>query len=1330
MTLLLFTFGGVGRQVSGALKIDLSGLAKLTGKVGGVVMEVLNAAQYAVDLAFRFLNDVDVVLEELETSITTGPFADGVDLAARLVDATENLFLVIERARASVALGNSAMAVSTTLNSASDTATDIVSTLSDLTSGYSSVATSISSVSTTLDALLTDVTAASQTLNDTLAILQRPFDGAGPDPVASAWTPALLNAQALGPAVGSVAVSVGKLHALAATRTGPVAPLLDVSVATAAASAAVNYTFALGLLQDTEAAARDALDAYTSGSLTDAQWVARVTNMVPQLTANRDGVVSQVAAAAPILPLAKLLAGARASAARSRPVVCGGEASSLSLAASQVLALLDDRSVNTSAALASLKSALGAMSIHAPSLAALSVSYPVLSTLSGPTQSVTNFTESLAVAGDSIATLVRLVDSLDTLQSSFLSHTNSTTWPVESAAVACGPFVDAVQGLVLDPAFADVVSALQSELESLYAGVSEYTSDAATIRDIVVRIIRVVDKFPTFRAAADVMREGVKVVQTVLDAIETPFNHGFAFLKGTQQMIEDMGSSGTGVGGALVAGLKDATLPGLSNRVLANSSAVTQVWRDAQVFRELARAARVEFALPAVQRSTRNALLDAAVAGDIQVDPVLAAIDAALSYRSTLLAVDTFGAVVALVNLGDTKSMCGRLSAALDAVSALDVDLVLSPQTALSDVQGLAVLLTSNTTAGESTATMCIPCIQAALTSLRADAMNLQGQLQSADALVRSAPALVNAADATNVVGGRHAAIIAGGQLGPGLQAVAASASLTKAGLGATQQLLAAWTAANNSVTAAQGRAATALNRLNGTQGVVRASDLFIQSANVSMVAVERLQTDVDVALGYTSAMNAFLNADALAQFFEFAVEIPVDGLGNVFDVVRDGVRILRVLLEKVREGMQFVLDKVELVRGVIGDVRRELLALVQGPSVAGLISTPVPTCANATDATVPPCLHSVYRSWDVLRTYVFPLNSLLLYLLTHLGQKSWVVPGMFDGYVLAGVTFAGYDASGSVRFAASVYNADESFHHRSLPPIIVMHDSDTGELLRVLELYQAPGVALAGTVTGVTKTWSDTVIVSVVVNGAGALVGFSLGELVAEASGAKRGSPAGVLVAGVDSVGYRMYLNLRPEDIVPYGGVSFYRKDGDCRLMLFQGDAGNTTLVIPISNCKWIVGVRIKKDGLEYPLMPQAFTLDLGPNIVGASVFQDEYGLVTYAGVLRCVIQKGYDCRVSFVALNTSRTDVLGLHTWSRAVDPDGSPSAAVYELSVPSGAVGLGWDGDARDFLIGFSGGADKNAGLMKSAGRLMEDRIMVIDMPILKTVAPGACLNVSSC
>jgi hypothetical protein len=72
---------------------------------------------------------------------------------------------------------------------------------------------------------------------------------------------------------------------------------------------------------------------------------------------------------------------------------------------------------------------------------------------------------------------------------------------------------------------------------------------------------------------------------------------------------------------------------------------------------------------------------------------------------------------------------------------------------------------------------------------------------------------------------------------------------------------------------------------------------------------------------------------------------------------------------------------------------------------------------------------------------------------------------------------------------------------------------------------------------------------------------------------------------------------------------------------------------------------------------------------------------------------------------------------TWSLA--PNTKP---VYTLALPSGAVGLGWDPDAQDFLVGFNGASSGSLPAMKRAGRLLEDRMLVFGKPILRTIKPG--------
>jgi hypothetical protein len=100
----------------------------------------------------------------------------------------------------------------------------------------------------------------------------------------------------------------------------------------------------------------------------------------------------------------------------------------------------------------------------------------------------------------------------------------------------------------------------------------------------------------------------------------------------------------------------------------------------------------------------------------------------------------------------------------------------------------------------------------------------------------------------------------------------------------------------------------------------------------------------------------------------------------------------------------------------------------------------------------------------------------------------------------------------------------------------------------------------------------------------------------------------------------------------------------------------------------------------------------------------------------MRIPPHQGYDCRLEFLPLNIT-SGGASLDTWFLA---DGA--TPVYTLALPSGAVGLGWDPDAQDFLVGFNGASDANLASMKRAGRLLEDRMFVFGKPILKTVRPG--------
>jgi hypothetical protein len=151
------------------------------------------------------------------------------------------------------------------------------------------------------------------------------------------------------------------------------------------------------------------------------------------------------------------------------------------------------------------------------------------------------------------------------------------------------------------------------------------------------------------------------------------------------------------------------------------------------------------------------------------------------------------------------------------------------------------------------------------------------------------------------------------------------------------------------------------------------------------------------------------------------------------------------------------------------------------------------------------------------------------------------------------------------------------------------------------------------------------------VVNGLGAIVGYDVATIVSGSTGAAAGTPSGSLVPGTDASGRPMFLHL--EDFLPQGGVAFYQRDHDCRLVLSEGGAGEgpRTLVFPLLDCAWFTGLTVTwPDGTTYPLLPQKFYLSLGPDVTGLVVFRDDVDLVTYAAVQRCVIAKVRVCAMA----------------------------------------------------------------------------------------------------
>jgi hypothetical protein len=535
-------------QVSGALKIDLSGVAKAVGKVGNLIMEVLNAVQAAIELGLKLLKDVDEALAELETVLTTGPFGQALVLTERIVNATANVLTVVQHARESVSQGQTAVVVSPQASAALFTASSLLSGLAEAKDPEFVLNPALSNASTALQSVLGELQSAGDLLGSTQGALLAPVS-----PHAPSWLAALSDAQALGVTVHTLLASLGKANGVITAgglpaATLPTTPLGRATTATPAATLP-NFQVARAALLTAASAAQEALAVYASGSVSDAAWVGQVASLVPQLTAHRATVLGELAHVGPVQELAALVGAVRASSAHSYTVLCSGEVVAVQSSVTQALGLLGD-GASGSTALAQLGSTLGSMLGTLGTLRGVATSPTVTTSASGPTHSARWFTEAVQGLQEGAGVMSGFVDVADVMQGAHIQSLQWVTGPIEAAAAVSMSFVTAVQGMVQDSAFTTLLTMLQvslwalscwvrgpcafqrpvhsrasvhlhsllphatpfcfslclvrapsqDELNVVYAEVSEYTSDAATIRDVVVRLIKVRPWSPTHRS--------------------------------------------------------------------------------------------------------------------------------------------------------------------------------------------------------------------------------------------------------------------------------------------------------------------------------------------------------------------------------------------------------------------------------------------------------------------------------------------------------------------------------------------------------------------------------------------------------------------------------------------------------------------------------------------------------------------------------------------------------------------------------------------------------------------------------------------------------------
>lgn len=329
-------------------------------------------------------------------------------------------------------------------------------------------------------------------------------------------------------------------------------------------------------------------------------------------------------------------------------------------------------------------------------------------------------------------------------------------------------------------------------------------------------------------------------------------------------------------------------------------------------------------------------------------------------------------------------------------------------------------------------------------------------------------------------------------------------------------------------------------------------------------------------------------------------------------------------------------------------------------------------------------------------------------YLLTQLGRQTLPAPGAFDGYTLAATAFLTATSS-RPRLLLSVYNSNPKALLDADPGVslLVVHsntnrDGTGGTLLRVIELFVSPD-APVGNVTGVAMSWTKHVIITHEGEDGGTVAtAFSVSSIEALAI-AGRGQPVASLNATMDG------STVLSTAVGPaQGGISFFRDGFRCALLVASGSESSAAAaaVFTMADCEWL-------DKGDHGTSSPAANFTTPTHVTGMVVFRHNVDRKTYAAMTRCTISRGFDCRIEFVAVNTT--------SWGLLEDP-------VYRLAVPSGAVGLAFDdSDVRQFVFGCNGAAEANVRKVRSSGQFLEGRIMVVDKPIFVSVPFGVKKNI---
>jgi hypothetical protein len=876
------------------------------------------------------------------------------------------------------------------------------------------------------------------------------------------------------------------------------------------------------------------------------------------------------------------------------------------------------------------------------------------------------------------------------------------------------------------------LESLIDELLGVADVVTSWVDDGSTVLEFVSKLLQIASNFPSLTDFANTARAHVDNIRAVLAraTIDVATATGFFMT------ARNTNQAATMFANVAAAAWKDAGV-----ELLNTTGGVTPLRVTAVGAAKLRATASLDVGTAAFVTQFTLALdgLNAAIAAPL--NDSLTALNASIAYVSRLQGGGRLqAALAALVQaaggdsvtqvaasctaLSSLAAPVGERAAAFRALRALGQSMLegtAAPGALLNPLNGPSAVAsgvdTVTSTYASTVADGSLPCPQcgiAALVSLRAACTAALSSLGTALALV----------SATNASYGLYADLARG---------VGYARSLTAAGRAANATFMSTMNSTTlvlpldaDGIEAAVGSVATATLHAHDAADAADRTAAQLTALNVTLAnTVAFVSTDQTGAL---KKLHGVL--DHLATFGTALVHVAdndvwkllsyVFGQGSgLLETVQSIAKQVATQFDKVVTILNRITTVVDRVDEVVGAIRSGFLMLSSAEAAREGVKVPLPTCASASDPSVPPCLHSLYRASEVVRTYIFPVNYFTLWFLAkrRSADRTFVTPGAYDGYTLAGTCFVGL-----ARNVASVYNANAAALGKAMPPVVVLHTraGAAWQLTAVFTLADKGNVTITGLVTGVAE-FGDSFVVSLVpaLGGSGSVP--TTGSLLSYAT-------AGLLEA-VGGVGTLVATaNLALSALAPSGGISVVNvPSGGCALVVSNGleeaEQDKSVLYGPWRDCALPSSL---------PSDP-AMTLFPGPNVAGLALFVSDSSW--YAMVARCKLDKGYDCAVYFY-LVTNSTSAFPC----AKADCSDSPGVTVttnwrkaeetYTLLIPSGLGGFYYDGHpSGQFLVGFAGGSQQLEAQMKSMGRVIEDSVSIVDLPIFVTMPPTVTRNIVS-